>query len=113
MSNNGQRPQDTKGEQGWKEGSEGLHLQQSPSATDGGSCGEKGWKLIHLENVSQRRTLHLQADTPAEVIACIFCEIPSLLTPKLTFGFFTKPLGEPERVPLQSLSQHSEIWVTV
>lgn len=113
MNNNGQRTEDTQGEQGWEEGPQGFHLQQSPSATDGGNEGEKGWKVIHLENASQGRIFRIQADTPAEVMAGIFREVPSLFTPKLTIELFSQAQGTNGRVPLLTVSNLSEIWATV
>ena len=39
---NGERPQDPSREEGRQEGSQGQHLSQSPSATDGGPDGKEG-----------------------------------------------------------------------
>lgn len=113
MSNNGQRPQDQEGDEGRQEMPQGFHLQQSPSATDGGDGGEKGWKVIHLENASQGRILRIQAETTAEVRAGIFREVPSLFTSKLTIELFSQPQGIMGRAPLQTVSNISEVWATV
>ena len=113
MNNNGHRPQDPKGDEGGQEGPQGFHLQQSPSATAGDYDGEKGWKLIHLENASQGRTLRIQADTQAEVMAAIFREVPSLFDSKLQIKLFSKPVGAVGRVPIETVFNLFEIWATV
>ena len=113
MSTNGQRPPDTKAEQRWQEGTQGFHLQQSPSATGGGDGREKGWKVVHLENASQGRTFYLQAETSEEVMAGIFRESPSLLALNLGIRFFGVPKEVRHRVPLESLSNLSEVWASV
>lgn len=115
MRVNGQRTQDTQGAEGWKEGSQGLHLQQSPSATDGNACGKERRTLtVYIENASQSRTLHLQAETAAEVMVGLFREVPSLNDPKLSLQLFTCPKGSEDRRPLvNSLEGLSQVWATV
>jgi hypothetical protein len=113
MSNNGQQPKDPEREQGWQEGTKGFHLQQSPSATDGGFEGKKGWKLVHLENTSQNRTFRVQADTTEEVMSGIFHEVPGLFDFNLGIQLFSKPIGNDTRQPVETISALSELWATV
>ena len=115
MSNNGQRPQDSQGAEGRQEGPTGFHLQQSPSATDGGDDGKEGTSvLIHIENSSQRRSLLLEASTTAEVKAGIFRVFPNLNCSSLCMEVFSSPYGSKGREPITgALPKGKELYATL
>ncbi len=112
---NGLRSADTQREERWKEGTQGLNLLQSQSATDGGSGGEEGTQLlVHLENASRKRDILLQANTAEEVMAGIFREVPNLQCPQLWIELFLTPYGSQGRKPLIGvLPKVKELYATL
>lgn len=94
-----------------------LHLQQSPSATDGSDDRKERNQplLIHIENSSQNRSFFLQqVKTTEEVRQGLFREVPSLFCEKLIIQFFTVSKDSRNRVPIQGvLPNVSELYATV
>jgi hypothetical protein len=118
MKPNGQRSENTSREERWQKRPERFHLQQSPSATDGSHDGEERTQslLVHLENSTKDRTLHLQkAETVEDVRQGIFREIPDLSSNKFVLRFFLTPKGSLERTPIEGsvLPTISELYATV
>lgn len=114
MNPNGQRTEDTSREKRREEGSQGFHLQQSPSATGRSNDGTKGL-LVHIENFNQTQSILLQeAKTIEDVRQGIFREIPSLSSNKLIVQVFVEPKGTANRLPIQgTFLQFSELYATV
>lgn len=112
---NGQPATDTSREEGWKEGSQGHHLQQSSSTTDGSSQGEKGRLLLHIENARDNRSLFVtNARTTEEVRETLFREIPSLDSGKFVIYFYSASKEKRDRAPIEGrLSGISELYATV
>jgi hypothetical protein len=113
---NGQRSQDTQGEQGWQEGSKGLYLQQPSGATDGSTHGEKGRSLIiNIENARDAKAFVAHnIKTTEEVRTEIFARYPALNDQKLALHFFSGRQGMKERMALEGiLPSLDEVWVTI
>lgn len=113
---NGLRSEDTQRKQGWQEGTQGLHLHKSPSATDGGSGGNQGAQLqIHIENTSSPKSLTLyNTKTKEEVMRGIFHVFPELECERFFLELFEAPQRcETRKRVKQNLNSLSEIWATV
>jgi hypothetical protein len=113
---NGQRSQDTQGEQGWQEGSKGLYLQQPSGATDGSTHGEEGRSLIiNIENARDAKAFVAHnLKTTEEVRTEIFARYPALNDEKLTLQIFAGRQGSKRREPLEGLLPAlEEVWVTI
>ena len=117
MNTNGKRSENTQREEGQQERPKGLHLQQSPSATDGSNDRKERSQsiLVHIENSSKERSILLQeAKTLEDLRQGIFREIPAFYSDKFKLVFYQFPKSEPNRVPFQGdLSNLTEIYATV
>ena len=113
---NGQRSQDTQGEQRWQEGSKGLYLQQPSGATDGSTDREEGRSLIiNIENARDTKAFVAHnIKTTEEVRTEIFARYPALNDEKLALQVFSARQGMKERAVIESiLPTLDEVWVTI
>lgn len=113
---NGQRSSDTQGEEGWKEGSKGLYLQQSTCEKDGSTPREKrGCIIVNIENANGIKPFVLyNIKTTEEVRAELFDRFPYMNSNKILVQCFPSRMGTLGRKSLEGeIPAIEEIWVTL